>query len=134
MGKEKTTLSSDDMTLILLTLASTMVQHLPIHFSLHQNSAVQNHIALQQYLSERDFVHKHLSGDVVIIDPSSKKVKLVDYELAQSCLGIVSALSLTHFTAPESQGSQPDSSTSDVWSYGMLMWQAVQFGKLAPIA
>ena len=59
----------------------------------------------------------------------SKSFKLVDAEIAKEVLNLNSNSKSVYFMAPEVLKGEGFTARSDVWSFGMLTWQILMFGK-----
>ncbi|XP_067932843.1 angiopoietin-1 receptor-like [Watersipora subatra] len=101
----KTELTSEDMLNMVLKLALTM-----------------------DSLSQLGYLHKCLTADHVIIDPSSKRFKVIDPDIARGVLCQDLVCKPQFFMAVEVLKGEGFTARSDVWSFGMLVWQILMFG------
>uniref|UniRef100_A0A8C2BVX2 receptor protein-tyrosine kinase n=1 Tax=Cyprinus carpio TaxID=7962 RepID=A0A8C2BVX2_CYPCA len=69
-----------------------------------------------RYLSERNFVHRDLAARNVLVN-SNLVCKVSDFGLS------------LRWTAPEAFQHRKFSSASDVWSFGILMWEVMSYGE-----
>uniref|UniRef100_A0A673VJC9 receptor protein-tyrosine kinase n=1 Tax=Salmo trutta TaxID=8032 RepID=A0A673VJC9_SALTR len=72
-----------------------------------------------RYLSERNFVHRDLSARNVLVN-SNLVCKVSDFGLSKIPV---------RWTAPEAFQHRKFSSASDVWSFGVLMWEVMSYGE-----
>lgn len=82
------------------------------------------------YLEDKNFVHRDLAARNILL--SDKDVaKVADFGLAKdSRLGQVDLGKLPiKWTAPEALRQKVSTSKSDVWSYGVVMWEIYSFGR-----
>ncbi|KAI6652241.1 Tyrosine-protein kinase CSK [Oopsacas minuta] len=83
------------------------------------------------YLESRDLVHRDLAArNVLVAEDNSAKV--ADFGLARPELfkaDFVSNVPIK-WTAPEALKKQGFSSKSDVWSYGVFLWELYSFGRV----
>ena len=59
----------------------------------------------------------------------SKSFKLVDAEIAKEVLNLNNDSKSVYFMAPEVLKGEGFTARADVWSFGMLTWQILMFGK-----
>uniref|UniRef100_A0A673AIR5 receptor protein-tyrosine kinase n=1 Tax=Sphaeramia orbicularis TaxID=375764 RepID=A0A673AIR5_9TELE len=71
-----------------------------------------------RYLSERNFVHRDLAARNVLVN-SNLVCKVSDFGLKIP----------VRWTAPEAFQHRKFSSASDVWSFGVLMWEVMSYGE-----
>uniref|UniRef100_A0A672LSP0 receptor protein-tyrosine kinase n=1 Tax=Sinocyclocheilus grahami TaxID=75366 RepID=A0A672LSP0_SINGR len=69
-----------------------------------------------RYLSERNFVHRDLAARNILVN-SNLVCKVSDFGLS------------LRWTAPEAFQHRKFSSASDVWSFGILMWEVMSYGE-----
>jgi len=82
------------------------------------------------YLEEKNFVHRDLAArNVLLGDDLSAKV--ADFGLAKdSRMGQIDLGKLPiKWTAPEALKQKVSTSKSDVWSYGVVMWEIYSYGR-----
>uniref|UniRef100_A0A4W4FPD3 receptor protein-tyrosine kinase n=1 Tax=Electrophorus electricus TaxID=8005 RepID=A0A4W4FPD3_ELEEL len=72
-----------------------------------------------RYLSERNFVHRDLAARNVLVN-SNLVCKVSDFGLSSKIP--------VRWTAPEAFQHRKFSSASDVWSFGILMWEVMSYG------
>eukprot|EP00800_Vazella_pourtalesii_P017065 TRINITY_DN5081_c0_g1_i3.p1 TRINITY_DN5081_c0_g1~~TRINITY_DN5081_c0_g1_i3.p1 ORF type:complete len:463 (-),score=84.75 TRINITY_DN5081_c0_g1_i3:309-1697(-) len=83
------------------------------------------------YLESRDLVHRDLAARNVLVSEDNT-AKVADFGLARPELfksDFVSNIPIK-WTAPEALRKQDFSSKSDVWSYGVFMWELYSFGRV----
>uniref|UniRef100_A0AAZ3QM13 receptor protein-tyrosine kinase n=1 Tax=Oncorhynchus tshawytscha TaxID=74940 RepID=A0AAZ3QM13_ONCTS len=73
-----------------------------------------------RYLSERNFVHRDLAARNVLVN-SNLVCKVSDFGLSRKIP--------VRWTAPEAFQHRKFSSASDVWSFGVLMWEVMSYGE-----
>uniref|UniRef100_A0A3B3TP27 receptor protein-tyrosine kinase n=1 Tax=Poecilia latipinna TaxID=48699 RepID=A0A3B3TP27_9TELE len=73
-----------------------------------------------RYLSERNFVHRDLAARNVLVN-SNLVCKVSDFGLSR--------LMRVRWTAPEAFQHRKFSTASDVWSFGILMWEVMSYGE-----
>uniref|UniRef100_A0A3B4H5A7 receptor protein-tyrosine kinase n=1 Tax=Pundamilia nyererei TaxID=303518 RepID=A0A3B4H5A7_9CICH len=73
-----------------------------------------------RYLSERNFVHRDLAARNVLVN-SNLVCKVSDFGLSSKIP--------VRWTAPEAFQHRKFSSASDVWSFGILMWEVMSYGE-----
>jgi len=86
-----------------------------------------------EYLSSRNFVHRDLAARNILVG-ENKEVKVADFGLSRQ----VQEENVYHcskqrklpikWMAPEAIYDQVFTSQSDVWAYGILLWEIVTFG------
>ncbi|XP_032809576.1 tyrosine-protein kinase CSK [Petromyzon marinus] len=84
-----------------------------------------------EYLESRRFVHRDLAArNVLVSDDSIAKVS--DFGLAkeQATATVDSSKLPVKWTAPEALRHNAFTSQSDVWSYGVLLWEVYSFGRV----
>uniref|UniRef100_A0A3B4B593 receptor protein-tyrosine kinase n=1 Tax=Periophthalmus magnuspinnatus TaxID=409849 RepID=A0A3B4B593_9GOBI len=72
-----------------------------------------------RYLAERNFVHRDLAARNVLVN-SNLVCKVSDFGLSKIPV---------RWTAPEAFQHRKFSSASDVWSFGVLMWEVMSYGE-----
>ena len=85
------------------------------------------------YLSKRGYVHRDLAARNVLID-SDYTPKIADFGLSRVTQENVYDVKTggkipVRWTAPEAILFRKFNMASDVWSYGILMWEVMSFGK-----
>ena len=86
------------------------------------------------YLGEQDYIHCDLKAENVLVGEHSI-IKIANFHLARHLNGneYCSVEEGTHFatrwTAPEGYTSKQMSIKSDVWSFGVLLWELVTKGR-----
>ncbi|OCT90958.1 hypothetical protein XELAEV_18019576mg [Xenopus laevis] len=90
-----------------------------------------------RYLSEMSFVHRDLAARNILVN-SNLVCKVSDFGLSRflqegstdptytSCLGGKIPI---RWTAPEAIAFRKFTSASDVWGYGIVMWEVMSFGE-----
>jgi len=86
-----------------------------------------------EYLSTKGFVHRDLASRNVLVS-QQKTCKVADFGLSQSLdddseyFKSEGGKVPIRWTAPEALASRKYTSSSDVWSYGILLWEIMTFG------
>ncbi|XP_071794590.1 tyrosine-protein kinase CSK-like [Asterias amurensis] len=82
------------------------------------------------YLEEKKFVHRDLAArNILVSDEDIAKVS--DFGLAQHDRDLVEKSKIpVKWTAPEAVRNKHYSTKSDVWSYGILLWELYSFGRV----
>lgn len=82
------------------------------------------------YLEAKNFVHRDLAARNILLSEDGT-AKVADFGLAKdSRLGQVDLGKLPiKWTAPEALRNKVSSSKSDVWSYGVVLWEIYSFGR-----
>uniref|UniRef100_A0A3Q3XCG7 receptor protein-tyrosine kinase n=1 Tax=Mola mola TaxID=94237 RepID=A0A3Q3XCG7_MOLML len=87
------------------------------------------------YLSDMGFIHRDLAARNVLVDEnlvckvsdfSMSRIREDDSEAAYSAMGGKIPI---RWTAPEAIAYGKFSSASDVWSYGIVMWEVMSYGE-----
>uniref|UniRef100_A0A3B4WXI7 receptor protein-tyrosine kinase n=1 Tax=Seriola lalandi dorsalis TaxID=1841481 RepID=A0A3B4WXI7_SERLL len=84
-----------------------------------------------RYLSERNFVHRDLAARNVLVN-SNLVCKVSDFGLSRLMRGLdhnIPTKIPVRWTAPEAFQHRKFSSASDVWSFGILMWEVMSYGE-----
>ncbi|XP_063054864.1 ephrin type-B receptor 5 [Engraulis encrasicolus] len=91
-----------------------------------------------RYLSERNFVHRDLAARNVLVN-SNLVCKVSDFGLSRLMRGMdhniptytasLGSKIPVRWTAPEAFQHRKFSSASDVWSFGVLMWEVMSYGE-----
>ncbi|XP_068508011.1 ephrin type-B receptor 5-like [Syngnathus scovelli] len=91
-----------------------------------------------RYLSERNFVHRDLAARNVLVN-SNLVCKVSDFGLSRLMRGMdhnmptytasLGSKIPVRWTAPEAFQHRKFSSASDVWSFGILMWEVMSYGE-----
>ncbi|XP_051577823.1 ephrin type-B receptor 5-like isoform X1 [Myxocyprinus asiaticus] len=91
-----------------------------------------------RYLSERNFVHRDLAARNVLVN-SNLVCKVCDFGLSRLMRGLdhnmptytasLGSKIPVRWTAPEAFQHRKFSSASDVWSFGILMWEVMSYGE-----
>ncbi|XP_024917043.1 ephrin type-B receptor 5 isoform X3 [Cynoglossus semilaevis] len=90
------------------------------------------------YLSERNFVHRDLAARNILVN-SNLVCKVSDFGLSRLMRGVdhnmptytasLGSKVPVRWTAPEAFQHRKFSSASDVWSFGVLMWEVMSYGE-----
>ncbi|XP_046897737.1 ephrin type-B receptor 5 isoform X2 [Hypomesus transpacificus] len=91
-----------------------------------------------RYLSEKNFVHRDLAARNVLVN-SNLVCKVSDFGLSRLMRGLdhnmptytasLGSKIPVRWTAPEAFQHRKFSSASDVWSFGILMWEVMSYGE-----
>ncbi|MCP9257675.1 Receptor protein-tyrosine kinase [Dirofilaria immitis] len=88
-----------------------------------------------KYLTEKGFVHRDLAARNVLVD-SNLLCKIADFGLSRGVEGSVEQEYTTNggkipvrWTAPEAITHRKFTAASDVWSFGVVMWEVCSFGE-----
>uniref|UniRef100_A0A8C6SEP3 receptor protein-tyrosine kinase n=1 Tax=Neogobius melanostomus TaxID=47308 RepID=A0A8C6SEP3_9GOBI len=91
-----------------------------------------------RYLAERNFVHRDLAARNVLVN-SNLVCKVSDFGLSRLMRGLdhniptytasLGSKIPVRWTAPEAFQHRKFSSASDVWSFGVLMWEVMSYGE-----
>ncbi|XP_045574738.1 ephrin type-B receptor 5 isoform X2 [Salmo salar] len=91
-----------------------------------------------RYLSERNFVHRDLSARNVLVNSNlvckvsdfglSRLMRSLDHNMPTYTASLGSKIPV-RWTAPEAFQHRKFSSASDVWSFGVLMWEVMSYGE-----
>jgi serine/threonine protein kinase len=91
---------------------------------------------LQEYLAQRQYIHRDLAARNILLGPG-KVVKVCDFGLARVVYNGDQYYKLTNGRLPmrwmaiESLKDRVFTTHSDVWSFGILLWEIVTMGKRA---
>eukprot|EP00118_Oscarella_pearsei_P010123 m.60883 g.60883 ORF g.60883 m.60883 type:complete len:217 (+) comp34949_c0_seq12:1799-2449(+) len=91
-------------------------------------------LAAMVYLSQRSFVHRDIAARNVLVS-RTEQCKLSDFGLSRELDTPESTYVSTggrvalKWAAPEAFGDHRFTSASDVWSFGVLMWEVLSFGE-----
>jgi len=110
------------------------LMHHPL--SLEQKQQIAKDIAIGlDYIHKRGVVHCDLKSGNILIDKSSGRAKLTDFGLAKTTHKDISATNKMSeaiaWMAPEVLNQQTPTTKSDIFSYGMILWQ-IYSGKSRP--
>jgi fibroblast growth factor receptor 1 len=92
------------------------------------------------YLSSKKVIHRDLAARNVLIDDSSRACKVADFGFSRDVLAnnIYERKSdgrlPIRWMAPESLYDNCYTTKSDIWSFGVLMWEIVALGKIKIIS
>jgi serine/threonine protein kinase len=95
-------------------------------------------LPLQEYLSERHFVHRDLAARNVLLG-YNKVVKVCDFGLARAVYSGDQYYKMTSGRLPlkwmalESIRDRVFTTCSDVWSFGVLLWEIVTMGQFVSL-
>ncbi|KHN89091.1 Ephrin receptor 1, partial [Toxocara canis] len=88
-----------------------------------------------KYLTEKGFVHRDLAARNVLVD-ANLCCKIADFGLSRGLEGSVEQEYTTNggkipvrWTAPEAITHRKFTAASDVWSFGVVMWEVCSFGE-----
>lgn len=88
-----------------------------------------------KYLTEKGFVHRDLAARNVLVD-AQLNCKIADFGLSRGLEGSVEQEYTTNggkipvrWTAPEAITHRKFTAASDVWSFGVVMWEVCSFGE-----
>ncbi|XP_029654750.1 tyrosine-protein kinase fyna-like [Octopus sinensis] len=82
------------------------------------------------YLSDQGLIHRDLRTENVLVN-NSYICKIADFGLAKkSCVIVLDTKFPVKWTALEAATQGKFSVKSDVWSYGVLLWELVTFGEM----
>ncbi|XP_062511468.1 discoidin domain-containing receptor 2-like [Corticium candelabrum] len=93
---------------------------------------VKDVVAGMAYLSQRKFIHRDLAARNVLVS-GSERCKIADFGLSrkldqQSMYISQGGRVATKWAAPEALTEQQYTTESDVWSFGVVMWEVMAFG------
>ncbi|XP_078454879.1 ephrin type-A receptor 4-like [Lampetra fluviatilis] len=88
-----------------------------------------------KYLSDMNYIHRDLAARNVLVD-SKLVCKVSDFGLSRGLEDDPQAVYTTHgskipirWTAPEAIAFHKFTTASDVWSFGILMWEVMSYGE-----
>ncbi|XP_037089591.1 ephrin type-A receptor 4a-like [Pollicipes pollicipes] len=88
-----------------------------------------------QYLSQMKYVHRDLAARNVLVN-SQLVCKIADFGLSRKLEGIAEGIYTTRggiipfrWTAPEAIALRTFTPSSDVWSFGIVVWEVMSYGQ-----
>ncbi|CAG5128054.1 unnamed protein product [Candidula unifasciata] len=86
--------------------------------------------AAMEYLNNKGLIHRDLAARNILVN-SKGTAKVSDFGLAQFCgLSLTSRQFPVKWTAPEALRDNTFNTKTDMWSFGILLWEIYSFGRV----